>query len=281
MFNMKNVGMRISELRKARNMTQMELADKMAISFQAVSNWERGSSMPDIAKLPELAQLFGVTVDEILGEKSGLIDSAASGTIDEYLTSSAVTPKQLSDAAPILKPKQVNTIFQRTQVNSLKDVIELLPYLDQDTVDQLAQKAADTGDQGSLTGILPFASQSVIDGIASQMTGEGKSIAELAPFMSCEALGDVAEAIWEKQGLLPMTEIAMFLPQDQIDKIAQQEYAQHGLKQIDSIAPFLSSECLNALAKQVIQTGQIKDLSPIMMYLDSDTLDEQVKKRYL
>ncbi len=43
MFNMTNVGIRISELRKAKNMTQMELADKMDISFQAVSNWERGS----------------------------------------------------------------------------------------------------------------------------------------------------------------------------------------------------------------------------------------------
>ncbi len=76
MFNMTNVGIRISELRKAKNMTQMELADKMGISFQAVSNWERGNSMPDISKLPELAQLFGVTVDEILGEKSDLLDSA-------------------------------------------------------------------------------------------------------------------------------------------------------------------------------------------------------------
>lgn len=58
MFDMKNVGFKISELRKQQNMTQMELADRMGISFQAVSNWERGSSMPDISKLPELAQIF-------------------------------------------------------------------------------------------------------------------------------------------------------------------------------------------------------------------------------
>lgn len=55
MFDTENIGMRISELRKAKNMTQMELADHMNISFQAVSNWERGNSMPDISKLPELA----------------------------------------------------------------------------------------------------------------------------------------------------------------------------------------------------------------------------------
>lgn len=45
MFDTENIGMRISELRKAKNMTQMELADRMNISFQAVSNWERGVSL--------------------------------------------------------------------------------------------------------------------------------------------------------------------------------------------------------------------------------------------
>lgn len=45
---MQKVGRKIVELRKKNNMTQTELADKMNISFQAVSNWERGNSMPDI-----------------------------------------------------------------------------------------------------------------------------------------------------------------------------------------------------------------------------------------
>lgn len=44
MLNMERVGRKISELRRERNMTQMELADQMGISFQAVSNWERGVS---------------------------------------------------------------------------------------------------------------------------------------------------------------------------------------------------------------------------------------------
>ena len=45
MFNMKQVGKKIVSLRKSRNMTQTELADKMGVSFQAVSNWERGVSL--------------------------------------------------------------------------------------------------------------------------------------------------------------------------------------------------------------------------------------------
>lgn len=44
MFDTKEIGRKISEFRKIRNMTQMELADRLNISFQAVSNWERGVS---------------------------------------------------------------------------------------------------------------------------------------------------------------------------------------------------------------------------------------------
>lgn len=43
-FNMDQIGRKISNLRREQNMTQMELADKLGISFQAVSNWERGVS---------------------------------------------------------------------------------------------------------------------------------------------------------------------------------------------------------------------------------------------
>lgn len=56
MFTMNSVCAKISELQKKHNMPQMELADKINISFQAVSNWERRNSIPDIGKLPELAQ---------------------------------------------------------------------------------------------------------------------------------------------------------------------------------------------------------------------------------
>ena len=86
MFNMENIGLKISELRKSKDMTQMELADKMNISFQAVSNWERGNSMPDISKLPELAEIFGVSVDDIIGKKRALLDSIVTGNIKEHIS---------------------------------------------------------------------------------------------------------------------------------------------------------------------------------------------------
>ena len=71
MFDVQIVGRKIGKLRKKCNLTQMELADRMGVSYQAVSNWERGSSMPDISKLPELAGIFGVSVDSLLAGNSG------------------------------------------------------------------------------------------------------------------------------------------------------------------------------------------------------------------
>ncbi len=57
----------LRRLRREKNMTQAELAERLGVSYQAVSRWENKSSYPDIELLPAIASLFGVTVDYILG----------------------------------------------------------------------------------------------------------------------------------------------------------------------------------------------------------------------
>ncbi len=61
------IGQKISALRKEKGLTQEGLAEKLGVSPQAVSKWENDVSCPDIMLLPKLAELFGVTTDEILG----------------------------------------------------------------------------------------------------------------------------------------------------------------------------------------------------------------------
>lgn len=58
----------ISELRRAREMTQFELAEILAYSDKAVSKWERGESVPDISVLKQIADIFSVTVDYLITE---------------------------------------------------------------------------------------------------------------------------------------------------------------------------------------------------------------------
>lgn len=60
------VGRHIHALRRARNLTQNQLGELLHISFQAVSKWERGETLPDVNLLPDLAEVLSTTVDNIL-----------------------------------------------------------------------------------------------------------------------------------------------------------------------------------------------------------------------
>lgn len=65
---MEKIGDIIRLLRKAKGVTQEELAEAVHVSFQAVSKWENGGA-PDIGILPALASFFGVSIDELMGFK--------------------------------------------------------------------------------------------------------------------------------------------------------------------------------------------------------------------
>lgn len=71
---MKTLGTKISELRKARNMTQDELAEKMGVSPQAVSKWENDLSMPDLPVLIALSDFFHISLDDLLKEKKPTVE---------------------------------------------------------------------------------------------------------------------------------------------------------------------------------------------------------------
>lgn len=62
----KEFGSFLAELRKEKGLTQKELAEKLFVSDKAVSKWETGGSIPDVALLMPLAKLLGVTVPELL-----------------------------------------------------------------------------------------------------------------------------------------------------------------------------------------------------------------------
>ena len=68
--NKQTLGVRIAALRATQNMKQNDLAECLGVSAQAVSKWENDVSAPDISMLPALADVLGVSVDELLtGEK--------------------------------------------------------------------------------------------------------------------------------------------------------------------------------------------------------------------
>ena len=62
-----NIGKRISEWRQNKNMSQEEMANRIGVTPQAVSKWERGQSLPDVALLADICFVLGVSADYLLG----------------------------------------------------------------------------------------------------------------------------------------------------------------------------------------------------------------------
>ena len=62
----KTMGSFLAAVRKAKGMTQQEVADRLNVSNKAVSRWERGVGCPDVSLLPTLSKQFGVAADRLL-----------------------------------------------------------------------------------------------------------------------------------------------------------------------------------------------------------------------
>ena len=65
------VGAFIKELRKKNNLTQKDLAKKYNVTYQAVSKWENGRNLPDVAILKQMSNDYNVSIDDILDGKTG------------------------------------------------------------------------------------------------------------------------------------------------------------------------------------------------------------------
>ncbi|MBQ8201301.1 MAG: helix-turn-helix transcriptional regulator [Clostridia bacterium] len=250
---MQRTGALISRLRKERGMTQMQLADTLDISFQAVSNWERGLSMPDISKLPELAGLFGTTIDALLGRPCPVLEQAAAGRLDEHLQSAAVTVEEAAEAAPFLPPEQAEAltahVVDHTAANQPHDLSDLLPFMSTAQVDALLKKRLAAGDYALL---LPFCSSNAIDAAVQAQVEAGQSITAFLPFMSTNAL-DAAYRTRQEQGL-STAEFLPFLPMATIDQAAL-ERSERG-ESFSEYLPFLSNTALMRLLRQRIEHHQ-------------------------
>ena len=79
------LGMMISSLRKEKGMTQLELAEKMGVTDKAVSKWERDLSFPDINSIPKLAEIFDVSVDDLMQVKTESKENMSNNKVDEIV----------------------------------------------------------------------------------------------------------------------------------------------------------------------------------------------------
>ena len=77
---MNNISAQIKKFRNRKGMTQEQLGASVGVSMQAVSKWERGGT-PDIELLPTLADVLGVSIDELFGRKQKSLEETISEVI--------------------------------------------------------------------------------------------------------------------------------------------------------------------------------------------------------
>lgn len=142
MFDMKEIGARIARYRRQKNLTQMSLADNLGISFQAVSNWERGESMPDISKLGELSQVLGVSIDVLLGNVPSYSEPIEVSET-ETKTDSIPEVDVNVDAHVEVKEEPVETVenSESDDVHQeyIRRIMETIEYMDSDDIAEIVK----------------------------------------------------------------------------------------------------------------------------------------------
>ncbi len=259
MFDMKQIGKKITDLRKVNNMTQMELADKLGISFQAVSNWERGNTMPDISKLPELAEIFHISVDELLNGKAPLVGAVLDGTVDEYLEEGKITEQEITDTLPLLKPEQAEELLEKTDVSKFRDISSFLPFMDSDALAEIAMEYVAQGD--SVDELLPFLDEDDVSKIAHIFMKNGDAISNCLPFMHEEEVADLAFEALERND--SVSEFLPFMHEEDVAKLAKR-LEERG-DSVSCCLPFMHEEDVRDLAIKALENGEsIDEYLPFM-----------------
>ena len=92
----KTIGKFIAVLRKANGMTQKDLGDRLFVSDKTVSRWERDECDPELSLIPAIAEIFGITTDELLRGERNNPDTLEHQSDDDTIKQKKKSEKQLN-----------------------------------------------------------------------------------------------------------------------------------------------------------------------------------------
>lgn len=292
MFDTMEIAKRIKAARIAKNMTQLQLADLMGVSYQAVSNWERGNSMPDISKLADLCNALDLTVNELLG-----MEDKTANAVTKAMEKEELTVEELKEVAPMLPPEQVKNQVESKWVLHMPDMsfLKKIPDLIKNTVSQenmeQIRSAVDAVTDNMKEGT--FKQTNTAGNIKVVFTNEEdtrkeqakpadekkrckrkidlSSVVGLAPFLDEEYLNSlVLDAdLGDLDGLV---ELAPFLSKETLNTIAIHAELDD-LDELVEVAPFMEKQTITDLIKRCLKEGKgdlIEELAP---FADQGTLD--------
>ncbi len=260
MFNTTKIAKKIKEARIARNLTQMQLADAMGVSYQAVSNWERGNSLPDISKLEDLCQVLHLSIGALLGMEN-------QETIGKFLTKKEpLTVEELSDLAPMLPPAEVKEQAQKQKLN-LSALAGIAPFLDEDFLEELIGETEITSLQ-DIVGLAPFLDEDLLDALVRRAPkADQAGIIAVAPFLDEDTLDYlVKQCSWDQDRDF-LAKLAPFLEEETVDALAQTQIDRGDLDSVKQLYPFMSEEMLHKIVKLLLAQGDADGLKEAAHFL--------------
>jgi len=273
MTDARKTGAYIARLRKQRDWTQVDLADRLSVTHQAVSRWETGSSFPDIVTLPRVAQLFGVPVDDLLhgGPVAQPQEPAHVTTGDIVIALAEGRPEQVArlvrerraDLAALIDVAQLTPPHLVTRVIAelaefpftLEQLGALAPHLSQEIVRTLLDRAfAGDLDRAVITTLAPFLEEALLaQTIERFVAGEldAWQIGPLLPFLSLQTRNTlIAGTLDGALGPEVLASLAPHLEPERLEAIARRLAAQpHRNGLLRALAPFLSQDMLQKLLR--------------------------------
>ena len=293
MFDTVMIGKKIKQARIDRNMTQMNLADAMGVSYQAVSNWERGNSMPDISKLGDLCEALQITVNELLGIESPAVAKA--------MAQEELTVEELVEVAPVLPPKTMQFNVQQMQSRLQAGLAKMSEKLEQTfgdggTFETRMSKVVEEMDAGNVTvhiragknkgrkldlnriaDMAPFLDEASLNQLLENADlSDLDGLENLAPFLSRETLEKLVERA-DPDDLEVIADIAPFLSRDALDKLTRKCAESGKLDEIGELAPFLSKETLDWLVLTAMKREMDVDFEELYPFMSKDSLQKLVK----
>lgn len=309
MFDTNRVANNIKEARTKLNMTQMNLADEMGVSYQAVSNWERGNSMPDISKLPELCNILNISFEELVGERTSQTDIAEKMMQDEE-----VTLEEVAQVGQLVKPEKIEHKVKETikkgDAIPFSVLVELAPFMDSDTLGKMAEEIAEV-DFEKLDEIIPFIDRQTMDRIINRCIQQGnldadkiillapflpkasikklvqylvqhnrtEELVELAPFMSKEMFASLRTGEWESSASRTLDEN---IEEDTLDDLDEDDLARHAFaafekgEDVTKYLPYMDDE---DIAKLAIRTLEKDGKTEVFLgYMDEDDVEQLAMK---